>query len=144
MAKAGIYSFTQWLATYLAAAGVRVNAIAPGFFVNERSRKLLYTPSRELSDRGERVMHHTPMRAFGEARQLLGAMNWLIDDGASGFVTGVMLPVDGGFLSSAGLSVALVVASCFSLVPPRLSSSISSRPGRLRITEHIVLHACHV
>ncbi len=103
MAKAGIDNFTQWLAAYLAPAGVRVNAIAPGFFVNERSRKLLFTPGGALSDQGAQVMHHTPMNAFGQAHQLLGTLHWLIDDDASGFVTGVMIPVDGGFLSSAGL-----------------------------------------
>lgn len=102
-AKAGICNLTQWLACYLAPAGIRVNAIAPGFFVNERSRKLLFTPDGGYSQRGERVLQHTPMKRFGEADQLLGCLNWLIDDEAAGFVTGVTLPVDGGFLSSSGL-----------------------------------------
>jgi len=101
--KAAVVNFTQWLAAYLAPAGVRVNAVAPGFFVNERSRKLLYGEGGELSERGTRVLGHTPMKRFGEAQELLGAVNWLIDDEAAGFVTGITVPVDGGFLSSAGL-----------------------------------------
>ena len=103
IAKAGICNFTQWLACYLAPAGIRVNAIAPGFFVNERSRKILFEPDGSHSRRGERVLQHTPMQTFGEADQLLGCMNWLIDDKAAGFVTGITVPVDGGFLSSSGL-----------------------------------------
>ncbi len=102
-AKAAVVNFTQWLAAYLAPAGVRVNAVAPGFFVNERSRKLLYNEAGDPSERGAQVLHHTPMNRFGEAGELLGAVNWLIDDGAAGFVTGITIPVDGGFLSSAGV-----------------------------------------
>ena len=103
MAKAGIVNFTQWLATYLAPANIRVNGIAPGFFVNERSRKLLMTPEGGLSARGQNVMSHTPLKRFGEARELLGAVCWLLDDERAGFVTGVTLPVDGGFLASSGI-----------------------------------------
>lgn len=103
MAKAGIVNFTQWLATYLAPANIRVNAVAPGFFVNERSQKILFTPDGALSARGESVMRHTPMRRFGEAGELLGAVCWLLDDRRAGFVTGVTLPVDGGFLASSGI-----------------------------------------
>ena len=102
-AKAGVCSFTQWLACYLAPAGVRVNAIAPGFFVNDRSRKLLFARDGRYSPRGEQVLRHTPMKRFGEAAELLGCLNWLIDDQAAGFVTGITVPVDGGFLSSSGL-----------------------------------------
>ena len=102
-AKAGICNLTQWLASYLAPAGIRVNAIAPGFFVNERSRKLLFTSDGGYSQRGEQVLQHTPMKQFGDAEQLLGCLNWLIDDQAAGFVTGITVPVDGGFLSSPGL-----------------------------------------
>lgn len=102
MAKAGIANFTQWLAAYLAPANIRVNAIAPGFFLNDRSRKLLLTPEG-VSERGASILHQTPMKAFGEASQLLGCMNWLIDDDASGFVTGIVVPVDGGFLACSGI-----------------------------------------
>ncbi|MEX2606487.1 MAG: SDR family NAD(P)-dependent oxidoreductase [Kiritimatiellia bacterium] len=101
-AKAAIVNYTQWLAVYLAPAHIRVNAIAPGFFINERSRKLLYQEDGRLSARGEQVLRHTPAGRFGEAEELLGAMNWLIDDRLSSFVTGITVPVDGGFLACAG------------------------------------------
>lgn len=103
MAKAGIANFTQWLAAYLAPAKIRVNAIAPGFFLNDRSRKLLLTPDGGFSPRGESIIRQTPMKHFGEAHQLVGCMNWLIDDEASGFVTGIVVPVDGGFLACSGV-----------------------------------------
>jgi NAD(P)-dependent dehydrogenase (short-subunit alcohol dehydrogenase family) len=103
MAKAGVVNFTQWLAVYLAPAHIRVNGIAPGFFVNDRSRKILLTPDGGLSARGQNVMAHTPQKRFGEAPDLLGAVCWLLDDDRAGFVTGVTLPVDGGFLASAGI-----------------------------------------
>ncbi len=103
MAKAGVVSFTEWLAVYLAPARIRVNAIAPGFFVNDRSRKILMTPDGGLSARGQNVMAHTPQKRFGEAQELLGAVCWLLDDARAGFVTGVTLPVDGGFQASSGI-----------------------------------------
>jgi NAD(P)-dependent dehydrogenase (short-subunit alcohol dehydrogenase family) len=103
MAKAGVVSFTQWLAVYLAPANIRVNGVAPGFFVNDRSRKILLTPDGGLSARGQTVMAHTPLKRFGAAQELLGAVCWLLDDERAGFVTGVTLPVDGGFLASAGV-----------------------------------------
>ena len=103
MSKAAIANFTQWLAAYLAPANIRVNAVAPGFFVNERSIKYLRTPDGGLSPRGENVMHHTPMQRFGEAPDLLGCVEWLLDDEKAAFVTGITVPVDGGFLSSTGI-----------------------------------------
>lgn len=103
MAKAGVVNFTQWLASYLAPANIRVNGIAPGFFVNDRSRKILLTPEGGLTARGQNVMAHTPLKRFGEAQELLGAVNWLLDDEKAGFVTGVTLPVDGGFQASSGI-----------------------------------------
>lgn len=103
IAKAGIANFTQWLAAYLAPAGIRVNAVAPGFFVNERSKKLLTTPEGGLTSRGQHIHYNTPMHRFGQAEELLGCVNWLIDPRAASFVTGITVPVDGGFLSSAGL-----------------------------------------
>ena len=102
-AKAAVRNFTEWLAAYLAPAKIRVNGIAPGFFVNDRSRKILMTEDGGLSSRGENVMHHTPMKRFGEAEELLGCFNWLIDDRNAGFVTGQTVAVDGGFLASSGL-----------------------------------------
>ena len=103
MSKAAVVNFTQWLAAYLAPAGIRVNAVAPGFFVNERSRKYLCTPDGGLSARGENVMHHSPMGRFGEAQDLTGCVRWLLDDRNAAFVTGITVPVDGGFLSSTGI-----------------------------------------
>lgn len=103
LAKAGISNYTQWLAAYLAPAGIRVNAIAPGFFVNDRSRKMLMTSDGGLSPRGQHIHYNTPMHRFGEAKELIGCLEFLIDDEASGFITGVTIPVDGGFLCSAGL-----------------------------------------
>lgn len=103
MSKAAIANWTQFLAQYLAPAKIRVNAIAPGFFVNDRSRKILCTPEGGLTARGEQVMAHTPARRFGEAKELLGCVEWLLDEEKSGFVTGITVPVDGGFLASAGV-----------------------------------------
>ena len=103
MAKAAIANWTMFFAQYMAPAHVRVNAIAPGFMVNDRSRKYLCTPDGGLSARGEQVMAHTPMGRFGEADDLLGCVDWLLDDTKSAFVTGITVPVDGGFLASAGV-----------------------------------------
>ena len=103
MSKAAIANWTMFFAQYMAPAKVRVNAIAPGFMVNERSRQYLMTPDGGLSPRGEQVMHHTPAGRFGEAQDLLGCVDWLLDDAKSAFVTGITVPVDGGFLASAGV-----------------------------------------
>lgn len=103
MAKSGIAMFTQWLAAYLAPANIRVNAIAPGFFPNNRSRKLLCTPDGGYTDRGAKIMRQTPQKHFGEPSDLQGTVNFLIDNEASGFITGIILPVDGGFLACAGI-----------------------------------------
>ena len=103
MSKAAIANWTMFFAQYMAPAKVRVNAVAPGFMVNERSRQYLMTPDGGLSPRGEQVMHHTPAGRFGEAEDLLGCVDWLLDDAKSAFVTGITVPVDGGFLSSAGV-----------------------------------------
>lgn len=103
LAKAAIVNFTQWLAAYLAPAHIRVNAVAPGFFVNDRSRKLLMTEEGGFSKRGQQVINHTPAGRFGEADEMIGAVRWLIDDQAAAFVTGICVPVDGGFLACSGL-----------------------------------------
>lgn len=103
LSKAGVVNLTQWLAAYLAPAGIRVNAVAPGFFANERSRKILMTDDGGLTARGQNVMAHTPMRRFGEARDLLGAVCWLLDDERAAFVTGVTVAVDGGFSATSGV-----------------------------------------
>lgn len=101
--KAAVSNFTQWLAAYLAPANIRVNAIAPGFFVNERSAKILLNPDGTYSPRGSNIIRQTPMKRFGAAKELLGCMNWLIDDEKAGFTTGITVAVDGGFLSCSGV-----------------------------------------
>jgi hypothetical protein len=103
MAKAAVNNFTQWLAAYLAPAGVRVNAIAPGFFLNDKNRSRLLNDDGDFTERGTRIIRQTPMHRFGGANELVGCINWLIDETQSGFVTGVVIPIDGGFLSSAGI-----------------------------------------
>ena len=103
MSKAAIANWTMFFAQYMAPAKVRVNAVAPGFFVNERSRQYLMTPDGGLSARGEQVMAHSCIRRFGEAEELLGCVNWLLDDERAGIVTGITVPVDGGFLANAGV-----------------------------------------
>jgi NAD(P)-dependent dehydrogenase (short-subunit alcohol dehydrogenase family) len=103
MAKNGVVSFTQWLAAYLAPANVRVNAIAPGFFLNDRSRKIMFNDDGSQTERAQNILRQTPLNRFGEAPELLGCMNWLIDERNAGFVTGITVPVDGGFLSSPGV-----------------------------------------
>ena len=103
MAKNGIVSFTQWLAAYLAPANVRVNGIAPGFFLNDRSRKIMFNEDGSQTERAQNILRQTPLNRFGEALELLGCMNWLIDERNAGFVTGITVPIDGGFLSSPGV-----------------------------------------
>jgi NAD(P)-dependent dehydrogenase (short-subunit alcohol dehydrogenase family) len=103
MAKAAVVNFTQWLAVYLAPAGIRVNAVAPGFFVNDRSRKILFDQQGSLTARGQNVMSHTPLGRFGDPADLLGCIRWLLNDEAASFVTGITVPVDGGFLASSGV-----------------------------------------
>lgn len=105
-AKAGINSFTQWLAVHLAqeySPRIRVNAIAPGFFLTEQNRFLLTDQETgELTARGQSIINHTPMGRFGEPGDLLGTMLWLLSP-ASAFVTGIVVPVDGGFSAFGGV-----------------------------------------
>lgn len=103
MSKAAISNLTQSLAAYFAPAGIRINAIAPGFMVNERSKAYLGTVEDGLTARGQQVIGHTPMGRFGQASDLIGCVKWLIDDKASSFVTGITVPVDGGFLTLSGV-----------------------------------------
>ncbi|MFD1676163.1 SDR family oxidoreductase [Alicyclobacillus fodiniaquatilis] len=102
-AKAGIDNLTQWLAVHLAEVGIRVNAIAPGFFLTEQNRSLLKHPDGSLTERSQKIITHTPMRRFGSPEDLLGTLLWLLDDEMSGFVTGITVPVDGGFMAYAGV-----------------------------------------
>ncbi len=103
IAKGGIVNFTQWLAAYLAPANIRVNGIAPGFFLNDRSRRIMFNDDGSQTARAQNVLRQTPLKRFGEAPELIGCMNWLIDDRNAGFVTGITVPVDGGFLSCPGV-----------------------------------------
>jgi NAD(P)-dependent dehydrogenase (short-subunit alcohol dehydrogenase family) len=102
-AKAAISNFTQWLAVHFARTGVRVNALVPGFFLTEQNRNLLTRPDGTLSPRGDKIVAGTPMGRFGEAHELLGALLWLVDERAAGFVTGAIVPVDGGFTAYSGV-----------------------------------------
>lgn len=103
MSKAAVSNLTQSFAAYFAPAGIRVNAVAPGFMVNERSKNYLGTVEEGLTKRGETVINHTPMGRFGQAADLVGCVKWLLNEEASGFVTGVTVPVDGGFLTLGGV-----------------------------------------
>ena len=101
-AKAAISNFTQWLAVHFSKTGIRVNAIAPGFFVSNQNRSLLFTEDGKPTARAEKILAATPMGRFGEAEELLGALLWLLSE-SSGFVTGVVVPVDGGFSAYSGV-----------------------------------------
>jgi NAD(P)-dependent dehydrogenase (short-subunit alcohol dehydrogenase family) len=104
-AKASIDNFTRWLALTLAreiSPKLRVNAIAPGFFVGEQNRAMLLKENGELTPRGETIIAHTPMGKFGEPSDLVSAAVWLLSPGAS-FVTGIVVPVDGGFSAFSGV-----------------------------------------
>ncbi len=104
-AKAAIDNFTKWLAVDLAqkhGAGLRVNAIAPGFFVGEQNRSFLLNDDNTLTPRGQQIIDHTPMARFGESEELIGTSVWLASD-ASKFVTGIVVPVDGGYSAFGGI-----------------------------------------
>lgn len=101
--KAAVSNLTQWLATYLADVGIRVNAIAPGFFATKINRHLLFKEDGSYTDRSRKIVDGTPMARFGKPEELVGAMLYLCDSASSGFVTGVILPVDGGFSAYCGV-----------------------------------------
>ena len=102
-AKAAIDNFTKWTAVHFANTGLRVNAIAPGFFLTNQNHDLLIKPDGSLTERSEKIITHTPMGRFGEVEDLFGTLLWLCDDTMSGFITGVTIPVDGGFLAYSGV-----------------------------------------
>jgi NAD(P)-dependent dehydrogenase (short-subunit alcohol dehydrogenase family) len=105
VAKTGINIFTKWLATEMAqkfGEGVRVNAIAPGFFIGDQNRAVLINPDGSLTDRSRRVLAKTPMGRFGDIGELNGAVQFLCSDAAS-FITGAILPIDGGFSAFSGV-----------------------------------------
>lgn len=102
-AKAAISNFTQWLAVHFANVGIRVNAIAPGFFVSAQNQALLFNPDGSPTARTEKILKATPMGRFGKFDELTGATLMLISSKAAGFITGVVLPIDGGFSSYSGV-----------------------------------------
>lgn len=102
-AKAAVSNLTMWLAVYFAKSGIRVNALAPGFFVTNQNRDLLFTADGMPTGRTKKILHKTPMDRFGEPEELVGGMLYLVSDEAASFVSGVVLPIDGGFMAYSGV-----------------------------------------
>ena len=100
--KAAISNFTMWLSVHLGKEGIRVNALAPGFFLTTQNSRLLTNSDGSLSERGIRILDNTPMGRFGEPKDLIGALHWLCGDEAK-FVTGIVVPIDGGFTAYSGV-----------------------------------------
>ena len=103
MSKAAVANFTQAFAAYFAKCGIRINAVAPGFILNPRSKLILGTVEEGLTKRGQDVIDHTPMGDFGRAQDMCGTIRYLLNENLSSFVTGVTIPVDGGFLTLSGV-----------------------------------------
>ena len=104
-AKAGIDNFTKWLSVYMAkeySPNIRVNAIAPGFFITTQNLRIVTNEDGSFTPRGHQIVEHTPMGRFGEPEELVGTLLWLVSDGAK-FVTGTVTPVDGGFSAYGGV-----------------------------------------
>ena len=102
-AKAAVSNFTQWLAVHMSKVGIRVNAIAPGFFVTNQNKALLMNPDGSYTERSGKILNMTPMGRFGEDKELVGTLLWLVCEEASSFVNGVVVPVDGGFSAYSGV-----------------------------------------
>jgi NAD(P)-dependent dehydrogenase (short-subunit alcohol dehydrogenase family) len=102
-AKAAVSNFTKWLAVHMSKAGIRVNAIAPGFFLTKQNRELLIEENGSFNPRAGKIIEHTPMGRFGKPEELIGTLLWLVDAKASGFVNGAVIPVDGGFSAYSGV-----------------------------------------
>ena len=102
-AKSAVSSFTQWLAVHFSKVGIRVNAIAPGFFSAQQNAKLLWNDDGTPTARTGKILAATPMGRFGQPEELLGTLLYLVDEKSSGFVTGVVIPVDGGFSAYSGV-----------------------------------------
>lgn len=102
-AKAAVSNFTQWLAVHFSKVGIRVNAIAPGFFLTQQNKTLLLDENGNYTERSKKIISQTPMERFGKAEELVGTLLWLLDYNASSFVTGVVVPVDGGFAAYSGV-----------------------------------------
>lgn len=102
-AKAAVSNFTQWLAVHFSKVGIRVNAIAPGFFLTNQNRSLLTDDDGNYTERSKKILSQTPMERFGEPHELIGTLLWLLSSSASGFVNGVVIPVDGVFSAYSGV-----------------------------------------
>ncbi|PTX61838.1 NAD(P)-dependent dehydrogenase (short-subunit alcohol dehydrogenase family) [Melghirimyces profundicolus] len=102
-AKAAVSNFTQWLAVHFSRSGIRVNAIAPGFFLTEQNQPLLLRDDGTYNERANKILGQTPMNRFGQPDELIGTLLWMVDEKASGFVTGIVVPVDGGFSAYSGV-----------------------------------------
>lgn len=102
-AKAAISNFTQWLATHFATTNIRVNALAPGFFITAQNKDLLTNPDGSFTDRSKKILAGTPMNRMGEPEELLGGLLFLLCKEASGFINGIILPIDGGFNAYCGV-----------------------------------------
>lgn len=102
-AKAAVSNFTSWLAVHFASENIRVNAIAPGFFVTNQNRNLLFDANGDPTPRTDKILRSTPMGRFGDPDELLGTVEWLLDETKSSFVTGITVPVDGGFSAYSGV-----------------------------------------
>ncbi len=101
-AKAAVSNFTQWLAVHFAKDGIRVNAIAPGFFLTDQNRGLLIDENGNYTERSQKIINNTPMGRFGETEELSGVLMWLLSEGAT-FVDGIVVPIDGGFSAYSGV-----------------------------------------
>lgn len=102
-AKAAISNFTEWLAVHFSKVGIRVNAVAPGFLLTNQNEALLKNPDGSLTERSHKILNSTPMGRFGEPEELVGALLFLVNEDASSFVNGVVLPIDGGFSAYSGV-----------------------------------------
>jgi NAD(P)-dependent dehydrogenase (short-subunit alcohol dehydrogenase family) len=102
-AKAAVSNFTQWLAVHMSKVGIRVNAIAPGFFLTDQNRSLLTNADGTPTARSGRIIGQTPLGRYGSPEELVGTLLWLVSDAAAGFVTGTVIPVDGGFSAFSGV-----------------------------------------
>lgn len=102
-AKAAVSNFTQWLAVHMSKIGIRVNAIAPGFFLTEQNRSLLTNKDGSFTDRARKILNNTPMERFGTPEELIGTVLWLADEKSTSFITGAIIPIDGGFSAYSGV-----------------------------------------
>lgn len=102
-AKAAVSNFTQWLAVHFSKVNIRVNAIAPGFFSSKQNAQLLFNEEGSYTERSKKILAATPMGRFGQTEDLAGGLLFLLDDHAAGFITGIVLPIDGGFSAYSGV-----------------------------------------